>query len=85
LKFWGNTHIPHQLLEEQGFDSPIPTVMAADAIFAGQLFGNFASRTKYYDVYSHPQPSGIVAFFENPYIQYNCSHAKISRNYITTV
>jgi hypothetical protein len=31
-----------QLLEEQGFDSPIPTVMAADAIFAGQLFENFA-------------------------------------------
>jgi hypothetical protein len=27
-----------QLLQEQGFDSPIPVIMAADAIFAGEQF-----------------------------------------------
>jgi hypothetical protein len=48
------------LLEEQGFDSPIPTVMAADAIFAGQLFGNFAFRTQYYKVSVIHNLSGIV-------------------------
>jgi hypothetical protein len=65
-----HNHIPHQLLEEQGFDSPIPTVMAADAIFAGQLLGLCISDKMLPGLQSSTTfGNGLAAvFFENSYI-----------------